>query len=111
MAIVVCDCRDAVSVLDYLLRYPDMRETVNQIVRVAREHLPDAQLELLVYTDPEIDDSYLVLYARFPEYTPEVMERIRAARRACLPFTRGKSEWILLTTDFRRVPRTTQLSS
>ncbi len=99
---------DAVSVLDYLLRYPDMRETVNQAVRVVRAHLPEAQLELLVYTDSEIDDSYLVLYARFPEYTPEVMERIRAARRAYLPFTRGKSGWILLTTDFRRVPRAIQ---
>jgi len=95
---------DTMSVLDYLLRFPDMRETVNQVVRLAREHLPGAQLELGVYTDPEIDDSYLVLYARFPEYTPEVMERIRVARRACLPYIRGRSGWILLTTDFRQLP-------
>jgi len=37
-------------------------------------------------------------------FTPDVMERIRAARRAYLPYTRGKSGWILLTTDFRRLP-------
>ena len=97
------DTSDTANVSEYLLRFPDMRETVNQVVRVAREHLPEAQLELVVYTDPEIDDSYLVLYARFPEYTPDVMERIRAARRAYLPHTRGKSGWILLTTDFRRL--------
>ena len=94
---------DTAKVSEYLLRFPDMRETVNQVVRVVREHLSDAQLELGVYTDPEIDDSYLVLYARFPEYTPDVMERIRDARRAYLPYTRGKSGWILLTTDFRQL--------
>jgi hypothetical protein len=71
---------DTAKVSEYVLRFPDMRETVNQVVRVAREHLPEAQLEMVMYTDPEIDDSYLVLYARFPEYTPDVMERIRAAR-------------------------------
>ena len=97
------DTSDTANVSEYLLRFPDMRETVNQVVRVAREHLSEAQLELVVYTDTEIDDSYLVLYARFPEYTPDVMERIRAARRAYLPYTRGKSGWILLTTDFRRL--------
>ena len=94
---------DTANVSEYLLRFPDMRETVNQVVRVVREHLPEARLELVVYTDPEIDDSYLVLYARFPEYTPGVMERIRAARRAYFPYIRGKSGWILLTTDFRRL--------
>lgn len=92
------------EVSEYLLRFPDMRETVNRVIRVAREHLPEAQLELVVSTDPESDDSYLVLYARFPEYTPDVMERIRAARRAYLPYLRGKSGWILLTTDFRQLP-------
>jgi hypothetical protein len=96
---------DTVSVSEYLLRFPDMRETVNQVVRVAREHLSEAQLELVVYTDPEIDDSYLVLYARFPAYTPDVMARIRAARRAYIPYIRGKSGWILLTTDFRQLQR------
>jgi len=96
------DTFDKPNVSEYLLRFPDMRETVNQVVRIVREHLPETQLELGVYTDPEIDDSYLVLYARFPEYTPDVMERIRAARRAYFPYTRGKSGWILLTTDFRQ---------
>jgi len=36
------DPSDSVNVSDYLLRFPDMRETVNQVVRVAREHLPEA---------------------------------------------------------------------
>ena len=90
------------KVSDYLLRFPDMLETVNQVVRTVREHLPEAQLELVVYHDPEIEDEHLVLYARFPRYTPAVMERIRAARRAYSPYIRGKSGWILLTTDFRQ---------
>ena len=39
---VMRDPSDSVNVSDYLLRFPDMRETVNQVVRVAREHLPEA---------------------------------------------------------------------
>ena len=93
---------DSEKVSDYLLRFPDMLEAVNQVIRTVREHLPEAQLELVVYHDPEIEDEYLVLYARFSQYTSAVMERIRAARRAYSPYKRGKSGWILLTTDFRQ---------
>jgi hypothetical protein len=93
---------DAEEVLEYLLRFPDMLEAVNQVIRTVREHLPEAQLELVVYHDPEIEDEYLVLYARFSQYTSAVMERIRAARRAYSPYIRDKSGWILLTTDFRQ---------
>jgi hypothetical protein len=93
---------DSEKVSDYLLRFPDMLEAVNQVIRTVREHLPEAQLELVVYHDPEIEDEYLVLYARFSQYTSAVMERIRAARRAYSPYIRDKSGWILLTTDFRQ---------
>jgi len=96
---------DSEKVSGYLLRFPDMLEAVHQVVRIAREHLPEAQLELVVHRDPEIEDEHLVLYARFPQYDPAVMERIRAARRAYSPYIRGKSGWILLTTDFRRPSR------
>ena len=96
---------DSEKVSDYLLRFPDMLEAINQVIRTVREHLPEAQLELVVYHDPEIEDEYLVLYARFSQYTSAVMERIRAARRAYSPHIRDKSGWVLLTTDFRRPSR------
>ena len=96
---------DSEKVSDYLLRFPDMLEAVNQVIRTVREHLPEAQLELVVYHDPEIEDEYLVLYARFLEYDQAVMERIRAARLAYTPYIRGKAGWVLLTTDFRRPSR------
>jgi len=90
------------EVYEYLLRFPDMISVVEQAVRIARDHLKEAQLQLEVYHDPESEDEHLVLYARFSVYDETVMERIRSARRLYRHLLRGKSGWLILTTDFQR---------
>jgi len=90
------------EVYEYLLRFPDMIEVVEQAVFVARNHFKEAQLQLEVYRDPENEDEHLVLYARFPAYDETVMEKIRAARRQYRHLLHGKSGWFILTTDFQQ---------
>jgi hypothetical protein len=90
------------EVYEYLLRFPDMIEVVEQAVFVARNHFKEAQLQLEVYRDPENEDEHLVLYARFPAYDETVMEKIRAARRRYRHLLHGKSGWFILTTDFQQ---------
>jgi hypothetical protein len=90
------------DVYEYLLRFPDMIEVVEQAVFAARNHLKEARLQLEVYRDPESEDEYLVLYARFPTYDETVMEKIRAARRQYRHLLHGKSGWFILTTDFQQ---------
>ncbi|GIV21494.1 MAG: hypothetical protein KatS3mg023_3245 [Armatimonadota bacterium] len=85
---------------DYLLRFPAMLDVVDRVVQVAGEHIPEAELWLEVYHDPESEDKHLVIYARFHEYDEATMERIRSTRRAYRPFLAGKSGWLILTTDF-----------
>jgi len=90
------------EVYGYLLRFPDIIEAVKQAVLIAKDRLQEAQLQLEVYRDPEGEDEHLVLYARFPVYDETVMERIRFARRQYRHLLRGKSGWLILTTDFHQ---------
>ena len=86
----------------FLLRFPDLIEVVDKVGSFVWEHLPEAQLRLRVYHDPESEEEYLVLYARFPAYDDKTLERIRRVRREYRAFLAGKSGWLLLTTDFRK---------
>ena len=90
------------GIRSYLLRFPDMIEVVAQVVYTAREHLPEAQLWMEVYRDPENEDEHLVLYARFHQYDERTMERIRSVRKEYRPLLVGKSGWLILTTDFQQ---------
>jgi hypothetical protein len=90
------------DVYEYLLRFPDMIEVVEQAVSVARNHFKEAQLQLEVYHDPENEDEHLVLYVRLPAYDETVMEKIRAARRQYRHLLHGKPGWFILTTDFQQ---------
>lgn len=92
---------DPAEVFDYLVRFPEMGPVVVKVARLAAEKLPDAQLTLQVYHDPEIEDEYLTLYARFASYDETTMEKIRAVREKYRPLVRNTSGWFLLTTDFR----------
>jgi len=86
---------------EYLRQFPEMMDVVERAVSLARSRLPEAQLQLEVYQDPENEDEHLVLYARFPRYDASTMERIRLVRALYRPLLSGKSGWFLLTTDFR----------
>ncbi|HLI48539.1 MAG TPA: hypothetical protein VKV18_07640 [Chthonomonas sp.] len=95
------------EVEDYLLRFPEMIEVTREVARIAHERLPEAQLWLEINPDPEIEDEYLVIDARFPNYYKEsVLERIEAIENETLPLLQNRggtppSLGILLTTDFR----------
>jgi len=90
------------DVVEYLLEFPDMILTTERIARrVCRELYNSAQLSLEVYRDPEIEDRYLVLYARFPKYDESTIEKIEAVENEYIDLLVGKRGWLLLTTDFR----------
>lgn len=91
------------EVQDYLLRFPDMIDIVSRVVRIAREHLPESDLSLEVYHDPEVEDRYLVLYARAREYDEAFMDRIEEAEKSFINLLTHKEGWLQLTTDFREV--------
>jgi hypothetical protein len=92
--------RDARRLQDYVVQFPDLIEVIPQAVRAAKKHLPEAQLILEVYHDPEIEDRYLALYVRLPRYDEQVMERIEAAESEFLDRLAGAEGWLQLTTDF-----------
>jgi len=92
---------DPAEVVEYLVRFPELISVVDAVVRLAAKMLPEAQLTLQVYHNPEIDDQYLVLYARFASYDETTIERIRAVRDKYRPLFKNTSCWLLLTTDFR----------
>lgn len=92
---------DLSEVSDYLVRFPRLIPVVNKVVRLAAKMLPEAQLSLEVYRDPEIDDRYLVLYARFSSYDERTWRRIEHVTNEYTPLLRNTPGWLVLTTDFR----------
>ena len=95
--------RNVREIQDYLAHYPDIIDIVPQAVYAAKKHLPEAQLILEVYHDPEIEDRFLVLYARFPSYDKTVMERIKKAEAEFLDRLANAEGWLQLTTDFGKL--------
>ncbi len=88
------------EVAHYLQQYPDLLEVLEPIVATAQSELPDAQLTLQVYYDPEIEDEHLVLYARFKNYSMQTMERIERARALYREELAQRGLRLPLTTDF-----------
>ncbi len=92
---------DPDGVIQYLIQFKDMIDITYRIAHLAKQELKDAQLSLEVYKDPEIDYRHLVLYARFPRYDENTMERIEEVVEQYIDELAGKSGWLLLTTDFK----------
>jgi hypothetical protein len=97
--------KNRAEVRSYLRRHPEFDPTVPAVVQRAREEFGDeAELELEVYHDPEIDDHFLILYIRLSRYDAEVMQRIDALWSTCVENALLKSEgWFSVTTDFRKL--------
>ena len=90
------------EIREYLLQFPDLIEVIPLAVNAALGHLPEAQLFLEVYCDPEIEDQYLILYARVQNYDESVIERIEAAEEEYIDLLISKEGWLQLSTDFRK---------
>lgn len=90
------------EVKDYLQRYPEMIDLLPKVARLARIHLPEAQLMLTLYRDPEIEEEeYLTIDIRLAQYDGSVLERIDAIADLYLPSLVRQRGWIQLTTDFQ----------
>jgi hypothetical protein len=84
----------------YLSRFADLIDLLPIAVSIAQKHFPESSIVLDVYVDPEIDDSYIVLYIRLSRYDDTFIERLAAAESEILPLLVNKKGWIQLTTDF-----------
>ena len=93
--------KESDQIIDYLLQFPELLDVIPLAVRAAREHLPEAQLMLSLYRDPEAEDRYLTLYVRLKSYDESVIERIEKAEAEFLDYLADKEGWLQLTTDFR----------
>lgn len=91
------------EVEDYFLKFPDMIETTRDVAFIVIQKLPAAKLFLKVYRDPEIEDTHLVIYARFQSYDEDTMKKIKATREEYRGRLIGKRGWLLLTTDFEPI--------
>jgi hypothetical protein len=86
----------------YFERHPHLIRMTRNLAQLARGRLPNALLALELSRDPEEDDEYIVLYARFECYDKTTINRIRDVRKEFLSRLDDEREWPLLTTDFRR---------
>jgi hypothetical protein len=90
------------AVRDYLLHYPDMADLVPIFCDIVREQLGvRTQLSLEVYIDPEIDDTYLILYARRACYETDFWTKIDEVSEKICSWLGKSSGWFVVTTDFK----------
>lgn len=68
-------------------------------LEIVRKHFPDAkQVFAEIYCDPEIDDSYPIIYVRMEEYDDNFLGRLKAAKKEVWEAMEG---WVSVTTDYR----------
>jgi hypothetical protein len=92
------------EVCAYLDEFPDIADVVIAICQRTREEFgPDAELNLFINRDPEIDDKYLKLRVSLPVYGSDMWSRLDAIADAHEDQLWDKSGWIRLTTDFRPI--------
>ncbi|MGH8065712.1 MAG: hypothetical protein ACRERE_10875 [Candidatus Entotheonellia bacterium] len=90
------------EVRNYLLRYFDLTRILRSTCKLAIEwFVRPSQLSLEVYRDPEIEDRYLTLYIRQPQYNEDILERIEKLRAEYEMDLTDSPGWFLVTTDFR----------
>ena len=91
------------EVLAYCRARPFLARELPRISARARAFFgTGAELSLVVYKDPEIDDRYLTMYVRTDPLQADLMDRIEELNRE---FHEGwNPDWgyLLLTTDFRK---------
>ena len=88
------------DIKEYLLNFPDLIDLVPTAVDIVKKYLPDAQIVIDVYKDPEINDIYLLIDVRSKHYDDNFMEKLEKAESEFVEFLVGKEGWIQLTTHF-----------
>jgi hypothetical protein len=87
----------------YLSRFIDLIDLLPIAVSIAKKHFPESSIVLDVYVDPEINDSYIVLYIRLSQYKDSFIDKLAIAESELLPLLVGKEGWIQMSTDFEPV--------
>ncbi len=98
LGVRVCELDD---VRGYLERFPTVSHALEKAVRAIRSHLPEAELTLQMYHDPEVDDEHPILLMRLPSYPEDVGRILHAVDEAYLETLAGQEGWLSVTTDFR----------
>jgi hypothetical protein len=92
---------DADLVKTYLARYPDTADAAVEVCDLARGLFPSGtRLRLVVYQDPEIDDEYLALYARPPQFDSSSYPLFRTAQQRRVPIMQRASGRLMILPDF-----------
>jgi len=87
----------------HLSAYPGLEVQLNQILKEATERFPaqTTELSLELYRDPELNEKYLTLYVRAPEYSDQTMGEIETfSDQINSRFPRLNARF-LITTDFQ----------
>jgi len=62
-----------------------------------------SEIELDLYQDPEIEDHFLVLYVRAPEYEDGFMDRLDSVAERFNDRRSQSDGWVLVTSDFEPI--------
>lgn len=90
----------------YLSKHYDIIELIEKVVWKVREAFGEQIiLSLEMYSDPEIEDSYLVFYVRMPIYDDNIMDKIEAVNSTFEERLTNKSGWFIIATDFNPLQR------
>lgn len=88
----------------YLNEHLDLLDVLTRTCRTVSETFrgDDAQLLLTVYSDPEIENKYLILYIRKSEYPDDFVSILNTIYAEYASSLLDKSGWFQVTTDFAR---------
>jgi hypothetical protein len=94
------DIKNPEQIKYYLSLYRDLIDLIPIAVGIAKKYFPESRIVLDVYIDPEINDSYLVLYLRLSQYDESFIDKLSIAESELLPLLADKEGWIQMSTDF-----------
>lgn len=93
-------------IIDFLSSCPDM---INLLLKVSLDARvifnEDTQISVELYVDPEINDEILTLYVRQNIYEGDILDNIENFRSKYEFEISQRSEWLHITTDFRKPRR------
>lgn len=96
-----CNVRSTEQVGEYLSKHPAMLDVLSAACVAIRRKLPNSEIVVDWYVDPEIDDQYPVLIVRPEEYNDETLDALKEVEQETIPLMRSTDEWLQITTDFQ----------
>jgi len=93
------------EIAQYLRKHPDLTAVVGEMAAALVEEFRGerSEIEVVLYQDPEIDDRYLTLYVRVPNYDDTLVPRLDAVWERVDSGYPPTPEWVQVTTDHRPI--------